>query len=1537
MKNSNFKKVLAFVLSLAMILSVCTAGFAVSAETSEVDLNYYLVNDTTEKTWRNANQGLALAKYDGRTVYRISPTAAETGQFGLSSRAELTAEQAASVNSLSYYIANETGVALPINYKYYAGDGSKVANFNGYAYLMDAATGELVPLLVTGGYLNIPAGFKGYVIYDLSVSNRYGNSNLTDANGDILTTVDAVKTNLFKSLSFFPKYTEDMIKKAWYVGDLAVSKLSVEELAKYISGAKVIAYNFNMASERYMDADENMMFWGARYDSDGTADNNAFPKIVDYGTLEGKGSEFTLVSASSANLSSVDIRDSFWASNGTSLPFAIEKAKGMKIDIKKTGNIAFHPCVKGEPNKINGTYYFVSNTGAVTTGTSCAPPANFEGSIYIIFNEENGVGANYNKENYSWEKYVSGINGKFGITLYSSSGAAGDTITFGGFSFIYDVAGVEAVLSNTVFIDGTKQYSGWFMPKNGYTTYGTQWSTFTNVIEDGKTVFIHTDDCKVTKREELLFLNQGGVAAKVSSPENVKAISFELKLSDFKENVNVNLAARLLQDYVYSYVGNYKAISRDGTVVQEVINTPNITVDESGNATYAEKYTAPTFSLPYDFDGIIILEFNQNYVHSKGTAAGTAVQTFEQFIASQNGVLKGLGLYVTDNNWSAFGNDSKFIFDNFRLVGDVDAVIADYTSLAAEAKRVAEEQAKIAAAEKAVLEGVNVVNDFSGVNNNTFYSSNVGTSNVVDTSYVTDENGTQYAGKIKFSTSPASSQRRLSLNVNAGSLDLSDAVGFTYKINVTNPGNYKVENTYQINGQKNSITNPTVYIINDETGEITKGTRFSNNSTFKGTVVVLFDEDVAIIGGYADESTDPKYTMSEFVAAMGSITDIGFWLTDRAVSEKVYAEDGATVTSVVLTEACANFEMEVDDLAFIYDENPIVKELEARYDTEKYFVPINDLTRTTFTEYNSFLNFTGRYSGWTHTAPFTPTIDSSVNNPGGVAYKFTRVEFEETTTREFKIKNRSTLTKDELKEKEAIAYWVKVPEGETLGISKVIGGEADVVQTSLMTYDVVKGETKLIAGGTDLTLSGFEGYVIIPLQNALIGKPGTGYDTNADKVNDLVGPIAYSDFIDAKGISQLYFYMAHGAYKNIATSFWMGEFQFVDSLSKFFAEIGADAKLGDVNGDTVVDIRDTVRLKKYNADATVAIAYNNVDIDYNGFIDTAAELIASRKQVMGVKYKSPEWDSSLEVLPEVMVGFYHGGYGTWDYYASDVADEADVLNAYTSFDMYSLAQLKKSGGAGWMYIHESHGGEPVFGTKDGGYDANSTTLNEAWKVALDATIQNYKDQGVWNQVAGFHTEEMLMDTTTYMTQAQFAVMTKYLRETYGKRVLAVLSVAEVTGSKDGKTPAANAATYANVTDIGFDKYHITTDEEKATFIEIFNAMKTNTGNRTDMKYWLLPTTYCGKTADGAPSRTDESIAAEVEWFASIFADTTLIPESQRGGLLFYTFQTFYDGGYDYPVSAGAYGNFGLDKLLSGDYNYTLTAQAIADFAAKYVK
>ncbi|MBE6808426.1 MAG: hypothetical protein E7524_03045 [Ruminococcaceae bacterium] len=1529
MKNFNFKKVLALVLSLAMVLSVCLTGFAVSAETAEVDLSYCIVNDTAMKSWRADHENMALANYDGKTVYRIAPQKAKAGLLPFSSKVELTAEQAASVNTVAYYVANEIGSDLELGFQYYGSNGTYNAFLGaGYIYFLDADNGDILPIKSNNGYYRIPAGVKGYIIYDISNADNYGVGDWEDAEGNPVKSVDAFKDNCFKPLMLRANYTEDMIGKAWYVGDLTVSTKTVEDFAKYVSGADVISYNFNTASVRSYELDEAMNYWNGNGKFDTTSNGHA--EIVDFDGLEGKGSKFTIAKVA-ANDGKVAIRNDFVQTRGSGLPFAIEKAKGIRIELKKTGDVGFFLAFNSNKDTFAGTYYLVSDSGVVSTAATV--PANFCGTAYLVFDEKAVMVGKSADNAVTWEEYINSKTGDYNLSTYSGAGGAvGDSITFGSFSFIYDTTAIDEIMNpkNPVFIDGTRDYTGWFRPKNGYTTTATQYSRMTSERINDKFVFTMAPKglTAVEQNSDYLYFTSGNATKDgnytVANPENVNGISFEIKVEGLPDGAFKAITPHLVGSNKPGFLGSMKAISYDGTVVA-TYETTAVRVDddpETAGGTLESKNQKSSLMVPNGFEGIIIMEFDNDalVVDSYGASAGDKVYSFEEYITSVNsGVIKSMsdiGGFYTSTGGALYTNnlpDVKVTYDTFRLIyDDIDTYVADYSSdinisKRAAAKAEADKAAALAEREE-MLTGTHIISNLSGANGNT---SSTGTNYKSAIEYVANDSEDGYAARMTFALAnyekedgtTADSNPQVYNVVNTAGLDLRNVVAFTYRANIVTPNNKPFYITYQLNAQQNGLRATGIYLVSDS-GEITKynsSTGFNQN--FTGTVVVMIDRDLAVNATWG--STAGEHSWTEFLELYSSKTSVidrfNFWVT--------------------YSGAVADYEgtyFDFDDIAVVYGDNPIIKTINDQLDTDKYFANYAAPNSKAFGQYSSLVaDYAGKYgTGGVYTASMTTTSN------GAPAFKFTDngVEHRTDGAYEFNIANASTLTADEINAKEALVYYVKI-EGGNVPLSANFGS-AYPVKTSYIAYDINTKESMLLTGSKTLG-DGFEGYIIIPLKNAIVGKDGA--------------EMSFADYINNVGFKGLYYYMWGTSVK--ATEFVFGGHQFVDSLSVFMAEIGAETTPGDANNDTVVDVRDMVRLKKFNADAKTLLAYHNADIDNNGFIDTAAELIASRKQNLGVKFEAPELDYSLAKYPDVMVGFYHGDYGVWDYYASDVAAESNVLNAYTSLDMYALSQMKQNGGTGWMYISKTFAGEPVFGTKDGGYDNAATEINEAWKTALDDAINEYKAQGVWNQVVGFHTEEVLMTASKYMSQSQYATMTKYLRDTYGKRVLAVLSVYEVVGNPDfeaGPIPAATPETYAYVTDIGFDKYGIDTDDEKTAFTNTFNAMKENTGNRADVKYWVLPTTYCGKTAEGTPARTDASIAEEIAWFDDFFANTDLIPESQRGGILFYTFRTFYDGGYDYPVSAGNFGSFGLDKLMS-EYNYTLTAKAIADMAAKYVK
>ncbi len=1519
MKTSNFKKVLALVLALAMVLSVCTMSFSVSAETETADLGYYVMNDATaDNGWENGSTVATRALGD-RSVYRIAPQSAVTSQINFKNNlGSLTTDDLATVNTLSYYVKNETGVALSYTYKYFTeyydteGEssvylGADNAMFkDGFVYLVGIDEAEIVPIkLGSNGKLTLPAKFEGYVIYDLSASDNYGMASLSTKEKDeedkiiydtTKTVVDVIKAS-FPTMNMYVSNTEAMLTKAWYIDDIAVSTKTVEELAKSLTGGKVVSYNFNQASSGTMDSDESIFYWSSNFES-ADADGNAWPTLVDFDDMDGVGAKFVKTATGGVN-STLWVRNSFKEAYGTDVAFAPEKAKGIKIDLAKKGNVSVNLCVNGEPNKIHATLYLVSEAGVVTT-TATTIPADFVGTAYYVFDEQ-AVGLNYNSSYMTWADYVASKEGKISFCVYST-GDAGSEITYGGLSFIYDttdiLSNIKPTMTNPIIYDGTVTPQMWAGDGDRSQSWG---GAFDVNVEDGKIVATCTTAGN-TATQGLIF-NNGGKSHELDFDTTaVKGVSFDLKTPDNGVDYKVGITMGIRTSYL-TYCGGIKGINKDGTIL-----TLRAGYIYGGDGTYF-------VTVPAGFDGKIVC-FD---VADKGNYyigpywSGTRVNTFGEYYAydytgtgsKPANLFAGICIDVKATATSGTALGDTFVYDNLIAVcEDIDTYInnisADYIA------------ANAATVEKELLTGTHLVNDFTGVNGNTA-THTTSNANVVDVTYGFNDSADMICAEMTFNgTNASSSQRRVNLAVNQGVLDLSKAVGFTYDVNITNPDAYAVNWALQVSAQKNAINNVKVYFIDADTGVVTDmGAKFTNKATVKGTVVVLFGEDYAVQDGYGSGT---KYTWADFVAAnSGKITDIGLWMSDRAtttVEESVTDEttgETTTTTKTVLTDACANFKAQIDTLSFIYEENPVLDTIEKKLSTTEYLINPKTVDKTAFGEYASFLNYTGRYNSTGYTAPFNPSIDANAGSPSGNAYKFTRVETETIVTRELRLVTNNSLTKDEIKAKEAIAYWVKVPEGETVQLSKELNAQDWPIRTSTMTYDTVKGELKTYSG--NMTLSGFEGYVILPLQYALIGK-----DTAKLDGTNVSGAVDFDTFVDAKGITQLYFFMGGEYYSGITTSFWMGDFRYVDSISAFMEEIGAEVLAGDVNNDNETDVRDIVRLKKFNADAKTEIAYHNADVDGNGLIDSAADLVNARKQNIDVEYKATEIDASLVEYPDTFVGIYHSGYGSWDSLYGDVIAESEIVNMYSSTDLYTLAQLKEKGGNTWMYLSEYYGSEPVFGTKDGGYDREATEINEAYKTALDNAVNKLKNLGLWNVVLGFTDEEILIgDQVKGMTQAQFRTWTQYLTETYGKRFNACLSTYEVNGNDSTSTTAANAETYEFVTDIGYDWYTGTLEQHQT----MFNALKTNIGDRTDVKYWFYPTAYSPKK-DDAPAWTDDYIAGQLGIFDTMFES---VPEAQRGGLYFYTWS-------DWSSS------YGLESLIN-TYGYTATRDALITVASKW--
>lgn len=1483
LKNSNFKKVLALVLSLAMVLSVCLTGFAVSAETAEVDLSYCVVNDTAMKTWRANNENMALANYDGKTVYRIAPQKASTGLLPFSSKVDLTASQAASINTVAYFVSNEFGSDLEVGFQYYGSNGTHNAFLGGgYIYLLDDKTGDILPVYATKGNATIPAGFKGYVVYDLSNADNYGNGDWKDSDGNPVKSVNAFKDNCFKPLMLRANYTENMIGKAWYVGDLTVSTKAVEDFAKQLSGLKVVSFNFNTASVRSYEEDEAMNYWNDNGKFDTTANGHA--EIVDFDGFEGKGSKFTIAKLLD-NDGKVAIRNDFVQSRGSGLPFAIEKAKGIRIELKKTGDVGFFLAFNSNKDTFAGKYYLVSDGGAVSTAATV--PADFCGTAYFVFDEKAVMVGKSADNAVTWEEYINSKTGDYNLSSYSgTSGAVGDSITFGSFSFIYDAKAVtDYICSNNWVLSNASDVTDAAVTSenHSFTVVDNENSYGGKEIQDITLVSQSADIFKTTVQSK-----------NIPSPEKVNAIAFRVKVPNFNSSAAATVKYRFtLNDgnasYDHATYGTTATlINYDGTVTAGTVSTG----ETAGMV------------IPDAFDGIIVLDVSGE---GKFKVSGNAT-SFADYATSK--AISNIQIWIT-NKWNQVAGDVYTIDDFMLIYEDKEQYI----------NKVSAENASNIYNRSYVVNNASGRNGMTGSAYNMFGANDAAPRDTTGMHVV--ENTSVFALTIKGAGDagqPTFLTRR-GEQIYGTSVNFKNTKAVSYWVSIPKLDEGK-HFSFQLQFSNYAKFNGLSYAISDDG----KTVLTANDGAFKlngftGRLYFIIDENAVIKYNSTEYSWqdwyDYRVTEAKYATPVnGFYPYISRNFTDISTEEKpliLYFDDFRFhFNDSMLKDAVANATKALAEAE---------REAAEKEAAEKLIIN----------------NATTEITSAAHLLRYNAAIDTQCGAPSGSAYHFTPKTYE--TDEEiaaakpayvYGFANNSVTTQEELLDMKALVYWLKVPEGTLKSPSLYITDQKYQYSGTMLLYNTLTNELQLF-DSTKSIKGAFEGYVIFPLENAKIRKSYT--------------PTYYSSFaefvldrnLSKAGVGQ---YVTDQNWTDNRGEYWMGDIRYVNDWNKFFTELGVERNAGDVNADGEVDIRDTVRYKKYNANAiATGFAFHNADVDNNGLFEANIDMAASRKQNLGVGYEVLEKDASLVDYPDVMVGFYHGDYGVWDYYAGDIAPESDVLNTYTSHDMYSLTQMKQNGGAAWMYISKSFAGEPVFGTKDGGYDNAATEINKAWKTALDDAINEYKAQGIWNQVAGFHTEEILMSASKYMSQSQYATMTKYLRDTYGKRVLAVLSTYEVNGNPDyaaGAIPAATPETYANVTDIGYDMYHIDTDDEKESFISIFNSLKEKTGNRTDVKYWLLPTTYCGKTAEGEPSRTDESIATEVAWFDDLFANTDLIPESQRGGILFYTFRTFYDGGYDYPVSAGNFGSFGLDKLMS-EYNYTLTAKAIADMASKYVK
>lgn len=257
----------------------------------------------------------------------------------------------------------------------------------------------------------------------------------------------------------------------------------------------------------------------------------------------------------------------------------------------------------------------------------------------------------------------------------------------------------------------------------------------------------------------------------------------------------------------------------------------------------------------------------------------------------------------------------------------------------------------------------------------------------------------------------------------------------------------------------------------------------------------------------------------------------------------------------------------------------------------------------------------------------------------------------------------------------------------------------------------------------------------------------------------------------------------------------------------------------------VTEVKKKKKKKKATSSATSAAdsmyddTYEFDPEDWNPDLVTDDDTESESPYEVDLDYVEP-----LETNQKIAFQTYHYDMGGWD----EVTGESQfkVFNYYYCNDIVSLKKIKEAGCMAWLGIGNPFGG-----------DYENTEISEEWKESKRIMVEACKTAGLWDAVAGFHGEELMLN----MSGEQFRIVTKYLSDTYpGKRIYCVVSLYEIDGSApDRKVDPMSYRTYGYVTDIGYDWYDSNDyDKHKEYVMKMLEGV-----GRKNVRIWLFPTTY----------------------------------------------------------------------------------------------
>lgn len=441
------------------------------------------------------------------------------------------------------------------------------------------------------------------------------------------------------------------------------------------------------------------------------------------------------------------------------------------------------------------------------------------------------------------------------------------------------------------------------------------------------------------------------------------------------------------------------------------------------------------------------------------------------------------------------------------------------------------------------------------------------------------------------------------------------------------------------------------------------------------------------------------------------------------------------------------------------------------------------------------------------------------------------------------------------------------------------------ITTNITTVNTNTGEIITTPNTARLDLANnFRGYVILDLENAMVD---SGWD---DDKEDADTPKNFDEYMGEVAFTQISLYMNPQAMDNSTICF--DSLAYTTNTDEFISQVTSALPLGDANEDGSTDVLDLVRMKKYMANLTPDINYFRANVSNGAALDSL-DVSALRKVLLSLE------DTIVsETNNQVGMAMYHSAIGDWDAsYSTTYGAEADFVNYYRVTSMSEAAAVKEANGMCWLYVHDPFA------------DRTATEFDEGFEESFKQKVQNYKDAGLWDVIAGFETEE----ATTRLTQEQFIKMTKFIKEVCPeKRILACTSPYEINGKTlNGGTEdeiviePLTAEALAYVTDIGYDEYPSNDENYHRELLAKMKAVAPS-----DARIWFFPCTY-----NYYGAKTEEDMLASLNLTYKLLCE-----QENPGGLYLYTWETFSEG------------SEALDVLLdpNGDYNYSTLANRIVE-------